>query len=140
MTGCLQVIIAGFVASLAWFILGGGLYMNPWVAKLYKNHEGSPGLKVWKNQPKYLVTMYLLGILLPTMILAVVFYYLQPALSDSMAMQTLELGLILIGVRMLPRLIDMWLQSTYPNKLLAVEIVNGSILSFVGAAVLVWLL
>ena len=114
--------------------------MNPWVAKLYKNHEGSPGLKVWKNQPKYLVTMYLLGILLPTMILAVVFYYLQPALSDSMAMQTLELGLILIGVRMLPRLIDMWLQSTYPNKLLAVEIVNGSILSFVGAAVLVWLL
>ena len=140
MSDLLQVALAGFVASLAWFIVGGALYMNPMAVKLYKSYEGSPGLKVWKNQPKYLASMYLLGILLPTMILAVAYYYLQPVFSDGIVMPAIQLGLILIGVRMIPRLIDMWIQSTYPGKLLVAEIVNGSILSFVGAAVLAWLL
>ena len=38
---------------------------------------------------------------------------------------------ILIALKIFPRFFDMWIQSTYPNKLLAVEFVNGTIGSFV---------
>jgi len=74
----LQTIFGGGIASVVWFIVGSILYTNPFVAKIYKSAEGSPGLKKWQSIPKY------------------------------------------IG-----------LQSTYPNKLLAVEFVNGTIGSFV---------
>ncbi|MFH8110167.1 MAG: hypothetical protein QXE42_01875 [Candidatus Aenigmatarchaeota archaeon] len=41
----LQTILGGFLASVVWFIVGGILYMNPFVAKIYKNFKNSPGCK-----------------------------------------------------------------------------------------------
>jgi hypothetical protein len=46
-------------------------------------------------------------------------------------MKSLVFGLILIAVKIFPRFFDMWIQTTYPNRLLAVEFVNGTIGSFV---------
>lgn len=46
-------------------------------------------------------------------------------------------GGILVGVKIIPRLFDMYLQSTYPNKLLTIEFINGVIGSFIMASVLV---
>ena len=50
----LQSIVGGITASLVWFMAGGVLYMNPFVAKIYKDARKSPGLKKWTNVPKYL--------------------------------------------------------------------------------------
>jgi len=46
-------------------------------------------------------------------------------------MKSLVFGLILIAVKIFPRFFDMRIQTTYPNRLLAVEFVNGTIGSFV---------
>ena len=106
--------------------------MNPFVAKIYKKHETSPSMKKWKSQKSYLSMMYLLGILVPSLIAAFFFYYLAP-------ISVLSFGLLLVGIRMLPRFFDMYMQTSYPNVLLLIELVNGTILSFGGAWLLGWL-
>jgi hypothetical protein len=132
----LQIVLGGFLASVIWFIVGGILYMNPVVAKIYKKFENSPGYKKWKDTKKYLINMYIFGILIQCLFFAFVYSFIKPILPDILALNTLFFGLILIAVKILPRLFDMWTQSTYPNKLLAVEFVNGTIGSFVIALIL----
>lgn len=131
-----QTSLAGVLASIVWFIVGGILYMNPFVAKIYRNFEKSPGLKKWRDTKKYLISMYVFGILIQCLLFAVVYSFIKPVLSGSLVSNTLSFGSILIAVKVLPRLFDMWMQSTYPNKLLAVEFVNGVIGSFVIALTL----
>ena len=131
----LQTILGGFLASIAWFIVGGMLYMNPFTAKLYKKFENHSGLKKWKNTKEYLLKMYLFGILSQCLLFAFVYSFIKPILPGTLLFNTFYFGLILVAVKIIPRLFDMWLQSTYPNKLLVVELVNGTIGSFVMALV-----
>lgn len=132
----LQTSLAGVLASIVWFVVGGALYMNPFVAKIYRNYENSPGLKKWKDAKEYLINMYVFGILIQCLLFAVVYSFIKPVLSGGLVSNTLSFGSILIAVKVLPRLFDMWMQSTYPNKLLAIEFVNGVIGSFVIALTL----
>jgi len=126
----LQTILGGFVASIVWFIVGGALYMNPFVAKIYKGAENSPALKKWPSVPKYIGLQYV-GILAQCLLFAFVFALTKPALPEGILIKGIVFGLILVAVKIFPRFFDMWIQSTYPNKLLAVEFVNGTIGSFV---------
>jgi len=126
----MQTILGGFIASVVWFVVGGILYMNPFVAKIYKGAENSPALKKWPSVPKYIGLQYV-GILAQCLLWAFVFVLVKPALPDGILMKSLIFGLILIAVKIFPRFFDMWIQSTYSNKLLAVEFVNGTIGSFV---------
>jgi hypothetical protein len=128
--------LAGFSASIVWFIVGGILYMNPIVSKIYKHLENSPGFKKWSDVRKYLVSMYVFGILIQCMLFAFVYAFISYILPGSLLLNTIFFGLILVAVKIFPRLIDMWVQSTYPNKLLAVEFINGTIGSFVIAFIL----
>lgn len=57
---------------MVWFIVGGALYMNPFVAKIYKDAQGLPGVKKWLNVPKYLCLQYA-GILVQCLLWAFVF-------------------------------------------------------------------
>lgn len=50
------------------------------------------------------------------------------------------LGFILVFIKIFPRFNDMWIQSTYPNKLLAIEFINGTIGSFIIAFVFVYMI
>ena len=53
MENILSTLWSGFVASVVWFVAGGILYTNPYVAKIYKSYAGHPGLKKWNSQKKY---------------------------------------------------------------------------------------
>jgi hypothetical protein len=61
---------------------------------------------------------------------------IKPALPGSLVANTFVFGVILIALRIFPRLADMWIQTSYPEKLLTVEFVNGIIGSFIIALVL----
>ncbi len=125
----LHILFSGFIVSIAWFLIGSVLYVNPTVGKIYKRLENDPGMKKWKSKTKYITYMYLLGTLAPCLIMAIFYEFIAP-------INPLQFGLILIGIRIIPRFFDMWIQSSYPNKLLYVEIINGTILSFMAALVL----
>ncbi len=137
-TGLFQIILGGFLASIGWFIVGGILYLNPFVAKIYREFENSPGLKKWNNNKKYLLNMYLFGILIQCLLFAAVYFFIKPLFPGNLTLNTLYFGLILVAVKIFPRLFDMWMQSTYPHKLLVVEFVNGTIGSFIISFILVW--
>ncbi len=127
---------AGFVTSLVWFVIGGVLYMNPLVARIYKKNEKHPGVKKWRNVKEYLLKMYVFGDLIQCLIFALIYTFISPILPTNIVSKTIIFGLILIGIKIYPRLSDMWLQTTYPNELLLVEFINGTIGSFVIAFVL----
>lgn len=127
------------MASVVWFIVGGALYQNPFVAKIYKNAEESPGLKKWASVPRYVGLQYA-GIVAQCLLWAFVFVLVKPALPGGLLMQGLVFGLILVAVKIFPRFFDMWIQTTYPHKLLAVEFVNGTIGSFVIAVIFAYVI
>jgi len=127
MENILSTLLAGFIVSIAWFIAGGMLYMNPLVANIYKKFEDHPGMKKWDSQKKYLACMYLLGALIPCLIFSFIYESLGP-------IGIVHFGLIFLGIGIIPRFVDMWMQSSYPTKILGIEIVNGTILSFMAAA------
>jgi len=130
-TSLSQTVWGGFVAAIVWFIVGGALYMNPFAAKIYKEAENSPGLKKWPNVPKYLGLQFTGGVLAQCLLWAFVFDLVKPALPEGALLRGIVFGLILIAVKIFPRFFDMWIQTTYPNKLLAIEFVNGTIGSFI---------
>ncbi|MBN1881169.1 MAG: hypothetical protein JW885_03265 [Deltaproteobacteria bacterium] len=77
MENILHTLLAGFIVSIAWFIAGGILYMNPLVAKMYKAFEDHPSMKKWDSQKKYLLYMYLVGALIPSIIFSFVYEFLS---------------------------------------------------------------
>lgn len=131
----MAILLAGFTASIVWFIVGGAVYMNPFVAQVYKEYETSPGLKIRGNTTSYLMTMFLL-ILVQCLLFAAVYAYIRPVFTGAVLANGLIYGLILTALKIIPRGLDMWIQTTYPNKLLGVEAINGVIGSFVIALVI----
>ncbi len=134
-----QILTAAGAAAVIWFVVGGGLYMNPLVAKIFKKAEGSPGYKIWKKQSTHLLITFL-GVLVQGLLWAFVFYLVHPVLPGTFWLDTLFFGLGLFVVKIIPRFIDMAIQTTYPKSLLAVEFVNGTISCFVMSAIFAWLL
>jgi hypothetical protein len=80
--------------------------------------------------------MYVFGMLIPSILFAFVYTYIKPVLPGDVLMNTVVFGLILVVIRIIPRWADMFMQTTYPNKLLKIELLNGTIISFVMAFVL----
>lgn len=139
MADILQTVLGGFVASVAWFIVGGALYMNPFVARIYKDAGNSPAMKKWTSVPKYLGLQYA-GVLAQCLLWAFVFALVKPVLPEGILLKGVSFGLILVAIKIFPRLFDMWIQTSYPNRLLAVEFVNGTIGSFVIGMVFAYLM
>ena len=130
-----QIIWATGIASIVWFILGGVLYMNPLVRGIYDQFDSSPVMKQWPGVPQYLGAMFLGACLAQCFLVALAFALVKSALPDSILGTVVVFGFILIGIKIFTRFFDMWIQTTYPNKLLAIQFVNGSIGSLVIATI-----
>jgi hypothetical protein len=135
----IRTVVGGVIASLAWFVIGGALYMNPLVDKIYKSADNS-AVKEWTSLPQYLGLMFLGGALAQYTLWAFVFALVEPALPGGSFLQGIVFGFVLIVVKILPRFFDMWIQTTYPNRKLVVELINGSIGSFVGGLIFAYVI
>lgn len=135
----LQTILGGFLASIVWFIVGGIFYMNPLVAKLHKKFEKSPAIKQWSNTKLFLIYMYLL-ILVECLLFAFVYSFIKPIFPGTVIANGLIFGLILIVVNSIPNISGRWLLSTYPNKLLLVDLISGIVGSFIIGLILAFLI
>jgi hypothetical protein len=115
----------GAVVGAAHFMLTGLLYGNPVVDRVYAQAMASePGVRRWDSKPRYLVTQ-LAGTQLEIYLLMLGFWVVRPGIPISGLGGALVLGLLLGLLRVYPRFWNMWIQSTYPRRLLAIEIVNG---------------
>ena len=134
-----QTLITGTAASIAWFIIGGVCYMNPFIDKIYKKHKDHPSMKKWKSQSKYMINMFIVGGLIPALFLAFIYaQYFSTFLTNETVLKNIVTFTIIVSlIRIVPRFFDMWIQTSYPNKLLKIELVNGIIGTFVIAATII---
>ncbi|MGE0527753.1 MAG: hypothetical protein AB7G93_22145 [Bdellovibrionales bacterium] len=122
-----QVILWGMFAGILHFMLIGVLYNIPAVARQYElAAQASSAVKKWPSKTQYIVTQFL-GTQIEVFILASAFFWLRPSLPLEGLSGALALGLLLALLRVYPRFWNMWIQSNYPNRLLAIELVNGTI-------------
>ncbi len=126
-----DILLWGLVIGVIHFAIVGALYQNPWVARLYRDAEGDPGVRKWESKKAYIAWMFA-GTQVEVFILAGAYLYLRQLFAAAEGLDTaLILAGILAGVRVYPRFWNMWIQSSYPNRLLAVEAVNGTVGTFV---------
>ena len=111
------------IITTIWFIAGGILYMNPIVANIYKQFENHPSMKIWETQKKYLLATYVVAGFLPILVITFAYNLIKPT-------DFLILGVLLVAIRVIPRLCDNWVQTSYPNKILLIELLNGTFLNF----------
>ena len=133
-------IIGGVTAAVVWFFVGAVVYMNPFVAKWYKKYESDPSVKNRKNIKSFLINTLVFSILIQCIIFAFAYQYIETLLPDTLLLNAIYFGIILVGVKIIPRFLDMWVQSKYPSVLLTIELINGAIGSFVIAFIFALLL
>ena len=124
-----NVLLWGTIVGIIHFIVIGILYQNPFVAKLYKNSSTDPSLRSWDSQIHYTIAMFL-GTQIEVYILSAG-YFLVTGLINITLPVSLIIATVFTGVRVYPRFWNMWIQTNYPRKLLAIEIINGCISTFV---------
>jgi hypothetical protein len=108
----------GTLAGLIHFVVMGVVYGNPIVNAIYaRAQETEPGVRRWRSRPRYLVTQFL-GTQVEVYLIAIAFIG---------AGRSVAAAAMITALRLYPRLWNMWIQSTYPNRLLAIEVVNGTL-------------
>jgi hypothetical protein len=121
------IVLWGGAAGIFHFVLIGLLYGNPTVDRIYRSAQsGSPAMKTWSSKPRYLATQFL-GTQVEVYLLTAAFFLLRPAVAIAGVVGALVLGTLLAAIRVYPRFWNMWVQTSYPNRLLAIEAVNGTI-------------
>jgi hypothetical protein len=125
-----HILVVAFATTVAWFAVGGVVYMNPFVARIYRKYHTHPSMKHFATQSQYLSGVFVIAGFVPILLTTVAYEMLLAP------MYWVSLGILLAAVRIVPRLCDMWMQTSYPNVLLLIELINGMILSFVIAYML----
>ena len=121
------VLLWGLAAGLVHFVVIGILYGNPLTERISAGAEAeSPAVRKWPSKVKYFVTQFL-GTQVEVYILTIAFVWLRPLVGLDGYGGGLLLGLLLAAIRVYPRFWNMWIQTTYPLRLLLVEVVNGTI-------------
>lgn len=133
-------LIGGLVAAMIWFVVAGILYMNPVVAGIYQRLGTSPVVRQWSDTRTWLLNTFLYAVLVQCLIFAFVYAFVRPALPGGVVPAAVSFGLILVAVKIIPRFLDMWMQSSYPPTLLGIEFINGTIGSFLIAFVFAMIL
>lgn len=130
--GIYKTIFGGFVASIVFFIYRSIVYKDTSVDRMCRDPRAPPALKKWKNIPKTILFQYLV-ILIQCILWAVVFVLglLFDVFPEGFYMKGLVLGSVMALVNIVPVYFKMWIESTYPNKLLAIGFTKGIIGNYI---------
>lgn len=122
--------IYGIIIGIIHYIIMGILYMNPIVGKLFdeaqKNH---PGVKMRNSTSDYLTKQFI-GTQIEIWIITAGYLFIKNYLPYSPFDNALLIALVFSGIRIYERTWNMYIQTTYPGKLLVIEFVNGTIGTF----------
>ena len=120
-----SVLLWGAAAGVVHFVVIAFLYANPLTDRLSRGLEEGPAVKQWPSKPKYFLTQFL-GTQIEVYILTLGFLWLRPFIGIPGFSGAFLLGGLLAATRVYPRFWNMWIQTNYPNRLLAIEVVNGT--------------
>jgi len=124
------VFLWGLAVGALHIVVTGAFYGNPIVDRIYAQAmKDEPGVRSWGSKPRYLVTQ-IAGTQVEIWILTAGYVWLRPLVPIDGLCGSLALGLLFSGIRVYPRFWNMWIQSTYPNRLLAIEALGGTLSTF----------
>lgn len=122
-----QTLTLGLIIGVIHFLIIGTLYGNPLIDKIYAKAQATePSVKRWPSKAKYLFLQFL-GTQVEVYILTFAFFWLRPLVLEPGIFASFLLGLVFASIRVYPRFWNMWIQTTYPNRMLLIEFVNGII-------------
>lgn len=131
-----EILKLGLIAGIGHFVLIGLLYGNPPIAKQYANAmQNHPSLRKWNSLGKYRAVQFF-GTQVEVFLITLAYLWFRPSFSGSSLAAVIALGAILGAIRVYPRFWNMWIQTTYPRNLLAIEIINGTIGTFAIVSIL----
>jgi hypothetical protein len=130
-----RILLWGAAAGLVHFVAIALLYANPITDKLSRELEKAPAVRQWRSQPRYFITQFF-GTQVEIYILTTGYLWLRPKLDLAGLTGAFALGGLLAATRVFPRFWNMWIQTTYPHRLLAIEVINGTIGTLVVAVFL----
>jgi hypothetical protein len=116
----------GAVAGLAHFVVIAFLYGNPIVDALSREANQHVSVRQWPRPIDYFVRQFF-GTQVEVYILTLAFFWLRPATSAPGYLGALEIGALLAALRVYPRFWNMWIQTTFPSRLLVFEVINGTL-------------
>jgi hypothetical protein len=120
------VMFWGAAAGLVHFVVIAVLYANPITTRLSAELEKAPAVRQWPSQPKYFVTQFF-GTQIEIYILTIGFLWFRPKIDLPGVVGALAVGGVLAATRVFPRFWNMWIQTTYPTRLLVIEVINGTL-------------
>jgi hypothetical protein len=121
----IQTLTLGLIIGMIHFVVVGIFYGNPFVDRIYQDAQKiEPGVRKWPSRGKYLLFQFL-GTQIEVFILTLGFLWIRPHIPFDGISGGVILGLLFAAIRVYPRFWNMWIQSTYPNRLLGFEFVGG---------------
>jgi hypothetical protein len=121
-----RIVVSGALAGLAHFVLVALLYGNPLVDAYSAEANKHASVKQWPTPVSYFVRQFF-GTQVEVYIMTVAFFWLCPATSAPGYLGALEIGALIAALRVYPRFWKMWIQTTFPGRLLLVEVINGTL-------------
>src|SRR5687767_2926653 len=122
-----SILLWGLAAGVIHFVVIGIIYGNPFVDGLYAAATASsPAVRKWTSKPAYLATQFS-GTQIEVFILTFGFLWFRPLLPVTGYAGAWLIGVLLAATRVYPRFWNMWIQSTYPRHLLAIEFFAGTV-------------
>lgn len=126
-TGNALVLIG--IVFLAGAVIGNLLYMNPFVANLYAQRAGHPGLKPWQefgSLQAFIMMNMAAGVFL-SILYVILFSLIRDRLPSSAFAAGLIFGLLVILVKAAPEAWNQYLNINYPPELILTQLVNSVI-------------
>lgn len=120
----MSILLAAGLAGITWFVVAAGGFFNPLVDRVYRAQEGHPAVRALP-QGAATVARILLAIAVQTVLWALVYRVVAPALPAGVVPRGLAFGAILCATKVVPRDVDRVLLTTYPARRMAIEFVIG---------------
>jgi hypothetical protein len=134
-----SVLWAGFLASIAAFVLGSIYYFIPPIMKAYARLTKGSNMRKWKDTRAFLAVMYL-TVLFHCMLYAFAYWLLKPVFVWGFLTNTAAFGAVIVALAILPDLSNKAVLTNQPKKLLLIDTVYSVLVSFLIALTLVYLM
>ena len=123
-----DILLWSIPVGIIHFAVMGALYGNPFVDRIYMAAQaGGRGVRRWPSKPRYLITQFF-GTQVEVIILMAAYLVFRP--QGAGLNSALIFGLAFAAIRVYPRFWNMWIQTTYPRSMLAIEAFNGTVGAF----------
>jgi hypothetical protein len=132
----LKILVWGLVGGLIYSVTMVVLYGNPWVARIHANQGGANAAAPSGRPRRHYFAFQSLGTQIEVYIMTIGYVWLHPLIPLNGMVGALLLAVLFAALRVCAPVWALWMQGTYSNRYLAVEVASPVVGSIVFALAL----